>query len=257
MKYGTARTLTPRTLARYERRDVFTLVHAARFGHTMDEKESTMNLLVFGATGRTGLLLVAQALDEGHQVTAFVRSPRAMNIEHPDLAVMQGDILDYESVQSAVRGQDVVLSVLGVNSFKKNSIVSDGTQNIIGAMIEHRVARLICVTAMGLGDSRNQKGWAYLLPVSLMFHLQRLPILRNQFADRELQEQYIRTSPLDWIIVRPGGLTDGPRTGSYRHGFGVDDTTVKVRISRADLADFMLKQIASDTYLHKTPSLSY
>ncbi|MFC1975764.1 NAD(P)-dependent oxidoreductase [Chloroflexota bacterium] len=216
-----------------------------------------MKLLIFGATGRTGLALVSQALDEGHSVTAFARNPKAMNIQHPDLTVVQGDILDYESVDAAMQNQEVVLSALGVNSFKKNTIISDGTQNILKAMCEHHVKRFICVTTMGLGDSKNQKGWAYIMPISLMFRLQRLPILCNQFLDRELQEEYIKNSALDWIIVRPGGLTNGPHTGNYRHGFSIDDTTIKVQISRADVADFMLKQIADDTYLHKTPSLSY
>lgn len=216
-----------------------------------------MKLIIFGATGRTGLALVSQALDKGHNVTAFVRNPKAMDIQRPDLTVVQGDILDYESVHAAVQGQEVVLSALGVTSFKKNTIISDGTQNIITAMNEHRVKRFICVTTMGLGDSRKQKGWAYIIPISLMFRLQRLPILRNQFVDRDLQEEYIKKSTLDWIIVRPGGLTNGPRTGNYRHGFSIDDTTVKVQISRADVADFMLKQIADDTYLHQTPSISY
>jgi len=180
-----------------------------------------------------------------------------MSFQHADLVVMQGDIMDYESVSNAIVGQEVVLSVLGVNSFKRNTIISNGTQNIIRAMHEHHVRRFVCVTSMGLGESKKQKGWAYIMPISLMFRLQRLPILRNQFLDRELQEEYIKNSALDWIIIRPGGLTDGPHTGHYRHGFGIDDTTVKIRISRADVADFMLKQIDDDTYLHKTPSLSY
>ncbi len=216
-----------------------------------------MKLIIFGATGQTGLELVSQALDEGHRVTAFVRKPKTMNIQHLDIKVVKGDILEFDLVQAAVQGQEVVLSVLGVNSFKKNSIISDGTQNIIRAMNEQSTMRFICVTTMGLGDSKNQKGWAYIVPISLMFRLQRLPILRNQFIDRELQEEYIKKSTLDWIIVRPGGLTNGPRTGNYKHGFSIKDTTVKAQISRADVADFMLKQIADDTYLHKTPSLSY
>ena len=216
-----------------------------------------MKLIIFGATGRTGLPLVSQAVAKGHRVTAFVRNPKALNIQHPDLSVVRGDILDYETVHAAMQGQEVVLSVLGVNSFKKNTIISDGTHNIIMAMYAHHVNRFICVTSMGIGDSKKQKGWAYILPVSLMFRLQRLPILRNQFLDRELQEEVIKKSTLDWIIVRPGGLTNGPRTGNYCHGFSLADTTVKIKISRADVADFLLKQIADNTYLHKTPSLSY
>jgi putative NADH-flavin reductase len=216
-----------------------------------------MKLIIFGATGQTGLELVSQALDAGHSVTAFVRNPKIMNIRHLDLKVVKGDILEYDLVQAAVKGQEVVLSVLGVNSFKKNSIISDGTQNIIRAMNEHSTMRFICVTTMGLGDSKNQKGWAFIIPISLMFRIQRIPILRNQFIDRELQEEHIKKSTLDWIIVRPGGLTNGPRTGNYKHGFSIEDTTVKAQISRADVADFMLKQIADDTYLQKTPGLSY
>ena len=216
-----------------------------------------MKLIIFGANGRTGLELVSQALDDGHKITAFVRNPETMNIQHPDLKVVKGDILDYDLVQAAVQGQEVVFSVLGVNSFKKNSIISDGTQNIIRAMNEHNVRRFVCVTTMGLGESKHQKGWAYIMPISLMFRIQRLPILRNQFVDRELQEEHIKNSTLDWIIVRPGGLTNGPQTGNYSHGFSIEDTTVKAQISRADVADFMLKQITDNTYLHKTPSLSY
>ncbi len=216
-----------------------------------------MKLIIFGATGRTGIELVSQALDEGHRVTAFARKTKAMNIQHAELMVVQGDILDYESVSNAILDQEVVLSVLGVNSFKRNTIISNGTQNIIRAMYEHHIGRFVCVTSMGLGESKKQKGWVYIAPISLMFRLQRLPILRNQFLDRELQEEYIKNSTLDWIIIRPGGLTDGPHTGHYRHGFSINDTTVKIKISRADVADFMLKQIDDDTYLHKTPSLSY
>jgi putative NADH-flavin reductase len=216
-----------------------------------------MKLSIFGATGRTGNALVSQALDEGHRVTAFARNPKAMNIQHVELSVVQGDILDYASICTAIRDQEVVLSVLGANSFKRNSIISDGTQNIIRAMYEHHVKRFVCVTSMGLGESKKQKGWVFIMPISLMFRLQRLPILRNQFLDRELQEEYIKNSALDWIIVRPGGLTDGPHTGNYLHGFSNSYTPVKVKISRADVADFMLKQLNDNTYLHKTPSLSY
>jgi putative NADH-flavin reductase len=216
-----------------------------------------MKLIIFGATGRTGIELVSQALDEGHQVTAFARNPKAINVQHVKLMVMQGDIMDYESVSNAILDQEVVMSVLGVNSFKRNTIISNGTQNIIQAMYEHQVKRFICVTSMGLGESKKQRGWINIMPISFMFRLQRLPILRNQFLDRELQEEYIKNSTLDWIIIRPGGLTDGPHTGNYHHGFSINDTSAKIQISRADVADFMLRQIDDDTYLHKTPSLSY
>jgi putative NADH-flavin reductase len=209
-----------------------------------------MKLLVFGATGGTGREIVAQALDQRHVVTAFVRDPPAMTTKHERLKVVQGDIVDYSSVETAVQGQDAVLSALGVRQLGKTTILSDGTKHIIRAMDDHGVRRFICESSLGVGDSKGQLGWLINLFIIPLF-------LRNVFRDKEVQEQYIKQSNLDWIIVRPAVLTNGPRTGIYRSGFSPTDRTIKGKISRTDVADFMLKQLTDDTYLRKTPGLSY
>lgn len=209
-----------------------------------------MKLLIVGATGATGLELLEQALEAGDVVTAFARRPAAVQLRHASLRVQQGDILDYCAVETAVRGQDAVLCALGVRQVGKNTILSDGTRNLIEAMEKMQVRRLIVESSLGVGDSRGQLG-----PMHNWFVLPFL--LRNIFADKETQESLIRASRLEWIIVRPAILTNGPRTGRYKAGFAANNQSIKRKISRADTAEFMLKQLMDDTYLHKTPGLSY
>ena len=159
-------------------------------------------------------------------------------------------MLDYPSVEAAVQGQDAVLSALGVRKLRKNTILSDGTKNLLRAMDQHGVRRFVCESSLGVGDSRGQPGWVFNLFIIPLF-------LRNIFRDKEVQEQYIKQSDLNWIIVRPAALTNGPRTGVHRSGFSTTDRTIRGKIARADVADFMLKQLTDDTYLRKTPGLSY
>jgi putative NADH-flavin reductase len=212
-----------------------------------------MNLLIFGATGGTGRALVAQSLEQGHRVTAFARNPDAITTEHKDLAVAQGDILDYASVERAVKGQDAVLSALGIKAIWRNTTISDGTLNIITAMEKCEVKRFVFESAISIGDSKAQRR-----QVGILFNCILMPLFfRNMARDKEIQERYIMQSMLDWVIVRPVVLTNGPRTGIYRSEFSPTDTSIKGKISRADVAEFMLKQLTDDTYLHKTPSLSY
>ena len=250
-----------------------------------------MNLLIFGATGGTGRALVEQALQQGHTVTAFARNPSKVRTTHPNLRVVKGDIASYESVESALRGQDAALSALGMRIrgwpliavvlitqvirrlfhlvgpigwlvrlglpllayfilFRRTSTLSDGTKNIVRAMEKLDVKRFICESSLGIGDSKGQLG--------LLFNYLMIPVLlRNIFADKEIQEQVIKQSHLDWVIVRPGRLTNGPRTGNYKSGFSTTDKSIQAKISRADVADFMLQQLTAEAYLKKTPGVSY
>jgi len=207
-----------------------------------------MKLVVFGSTGSIGRELLKQALEQGHTVTAFARDPAKFDIKHTNLQVIQGDAMDLASVEKAVQNQEVVLCSLGAG--RKDTVRSEGTRNIISAMEKVGVRRFICQSTLGVGDSRGNLNifWKYI-----MFGL----LLRPMYADHVSQENYVRQSRLDWTIVRPGAFTDGERTGQYRHGFPGTDKTTKLKISRADVADFMLKQLIDDTYLHKTPGLSY
>lgn len=208
-----------------------------------------MRLLIIGATGGTGRQLVAQALARGHHVTAFARTPSKVRTRHERLSVAKGDVLDHASVEAAVRGQDAVLSALGHKRWLfPTTILSDGTRNVIRAMTALGVRRFVCETSLGVADSRGRLGLSYtLLLVPLLLHF--------YFRDKELQERYIKESSLEWIIVRPGGLTNGRKRGVYRHGHQVGHWLWTVRISRADVADFMLNQLTDTSYLRSTPGV--
>ena len=209
-----------------------------------------MKLIIFGSTGGTGRQIVAQALEQGHDVTAFARSPERLEQKHVKLQVIKGNVLDFASVERAIQGQDVVLCALGMSMKDKTMLRANGTKNIIRAMEKTGVKRFICQSSAGVGDSSDT------LPF-LMKYLIVPFMLRRAFADHEIQENYIKESQLDWIIVRPAALTDGEHTGSYQHGYTADNKTVTNKISRADTADFMLKQLADNSYLHKMPCISY
>jgi putative NADH-flavin reductase len=208
-----------------------------------------MKLIVFGSTGTIGRQLIFHALELGHEVTAFARNKEKLSdIIHTNLRIVEGDVFNFPSVKEAVKGQDVVLIALGAG--RKGKVRSEGTLNIIKAMEQIRIKRLICQTTLGAGESRG----------NLNFFWKRIMFgwfLKDAYEDHELQEKYIMDSPLDWTIVRPAAFTDGKLTGQYKHGFGADDHSIKLKISRPDVALFMLMQLSSNMYLHKTPALSY
>ncbi|WP_069164785.1 NAD(P)-dependent oxidoreductase [Nocardia altamirensis] len=206
-----------------------------------------MKIAVFGATSTVGRLVVEQALAEGHEVTAFTRSAASIGQRHERLHVVEGDVLDTHSVERAVTGQDAVLVSLGAG--RKGVIRAEGTRAVIEAMNRAGVKRLIVQTTLGVGDSKPNLNfvWKYL-----MFGM----LLRAAYADHELQEVYVQASDLDWTIVRPSAFTDGPRTRAFRRGFPGDEKGLSLKISRADIADFMLEQLNDTTYLRKAPGIS-
>lgn len=206
-----------------------------------------MKLLIFGATGATGRELVKQALAQGHTVTGFSRHAGDLVSDYPTLPVVEGDVTDRDTVEQAVRGQDAVLSALGSSSLKRNPALTEGIKHIVDAMEQHHVRRLVYQSSLGVGDSRKQVGFLVryiIIPL----------VLRNAIADHTDKERIIQQSGLDWVIVRPAGLTDGPHTGEYKAGETIE---FGAKISRADVADFMLKQVTDDACLRKTPGISY
>lgn len=209
-----------------------------------------MKLLIFGATGSIGTQVVEQALEKGHTVTAFVRNPGKLKMQHPNLNIFTGDVMNRTLVEKAVIGHDAAICVLGSGKKLTGTVRSQGTHNIIEALEKVGVRRFICQSTLGAGDSWDNLNfyWKYI-----MFGL----ILRKVFADHQIQEQYVRHSNLDWTIIRPGAFIEGTRTGKYRHGFPGSDRTSSLTISRPDVADFILKQLTDNTYLGKAASLSY
>jgi uncharacterized protein YbjT (DUF2867 family) len=200
-------------------------------------------VLIVGATGGTGRQLLAQALKQGYAVTALVRTPGKLSVEDPHLTVVQGDVLDRSAVEKAVRCQDAVFSALGHKRFfVPTRILSDGTRNIVSAMATHGVRRFVCETSLGIGDSVGRMGLYYSLFV--------IPcILPSYFWDKTRQERVIAASNLEWVIVRPAVLTNAKMRGTYRYGRRVGSFLWTARIARGDVADFMLKQLADDSYL--------
>jgi len=207
-----------------------------------------MRLIVFGATGTLGLQVVGQALAQGHRVTAFSRHPENLAIDSPDLTPVSGDVLDRSAVEAAVKGHDAVIVALGAGH--KGGIRAAGTQNVIDGMKGQGISRLICLSTMGAGDSRPLLNFFWK---RIMFGL----LLRAAYADHQAQENAVRDSGLDWTLVRPAAFTDGPVTGVYRHGFANTVKDLALKISRADVADFMLRQLTDSAYLRQAPGLSY
>lgn len=208
-----------------------------------------MNILIVGATRGIGRQLLEQALASGHNVTALVRNPQRLATQHERLRVVKGDILDPESVARAMAGQEAVCCTIGIKlPWPPVTVFSEGTRNLLQAMKTTGVRRLICVTGIGAGDSRGHGGFLY-------DYLFRPLLFRTVYADKDRQEALIKASDVDWTIVRPGFLTNGPITKNYRMLTDMTGVTAG-RISRADVAHFFLQELESRQYLGKTPLLT-
>ncbi len=209
-----------------------------------------MNLVVFGASGRTGRPLVEQALAAGHEVTAFVRDPSKLGMDQERLTVVKGDVKELGVVGEAISGADAVLSTLGHTKSSAKDVQTVGTQNIVAAMKESGVRRLVSLTGAGVSDPRDQPKFFDKAITALLKLLQK-----DVLEDGENHARVIENSGLDWVIVRGPMLTEGEKTGEYRVGYVGKNSGSK--ISRADVANFMLQQTEDDTYLGQKPMVSY
>jgi len=214
------------------------------------EREMGMKLLIIGASRGIGRQLLEQALQAGHPVTAMARHPENFPRQQAGLQMVAGDILDPSQVQQAVAGQEAVCLTIGVGvTWKPVTVFSQGTKNVLAAMAEHGVRRLVCVTGIGAGDSAGHGGFLY----DWLF---KPLLLKTIYEDKDRQEALIRASDTDWTIVRPGFLTNGPLTGNYR--VLTDLWGIKAdRISRADVAHFMLAELTEPLYVKQIPLLTY
>jgi len=210
-----------------------------------------MQVLILGGTGGTGRELIEQALGHGHDVRVMARNPDRVKKVHPRLEVVKGDIADTTALTAAVKGQDAVLSALGVNDRKPNTILSEGVRNLVTAMKRQKVRRLIFVSSLGVGDSKGRLGPMYnwvLLPA----------LLKNIFADKERAEEVIREADLRWTIVRPGALNSKRLTATYLAGpAAAAKKRLLPRIARADVADFMLDALEHDRFIREAPAIYY
>ena len=209
-----------------------------------------MKILVLGATGATGRLIVDQALAKGHAVVALVRK-KATAADLAGAELVEGDARDAAALTRAVAGCDAVVSSLGtaMSPFREVTMLSTATRALVGVMAKQNIRRLVCITGIGAGDSRGHGGFFYdrlFLPL----------MLRNVYEDKDRQENAIRASALDWIIVRPTALNDKPPRGHIRaltDLSGIQGGT----IARADVADFVVQQLTADTWLRKAPLITW
>jgi putative NADH-flavin reductase len=207
------------------------------------------SVLILGPTGGTGRQLVTQTLDAGHVVTAFARRPERLAQRHERLRVIAGSVTDGGSaLAEAVRGQDAVISALGRGtSFKAHGLMQQSIPAVLSAMRTHGVRRFIFTSAIGVGET--------IRDAPLFSRLMMRFLLSDLYADKAAAEAMIRRSGLDWIIVQPVQLTNGPLTGTYRAGERLPLRGIP-RISRADVAHFILGQLGESHYIGKTVLLA-
>ncbi|MDX2289733.1 MAG: SDR family oxidoreductase [Hyphomicrobiaceae bacterium] len=210
-----------------------------------------MKLLIMGASRGIGLEAVKASLEAGHSVRAFARSAPAMPLNHERLDKIAGDALSRADVASAVAGVDAVIQVLGASVgpatvVNGTTLFSEATRVLVDAMQANGVRRLICVTGLGAGDSRDHLGPLYRLAFTFT--------LRKIYDDKDIQEQIVRRSGLDWTIARPGLLRDGRATGLYRALDDPKDWKIGP-VRRADVALFLVDEAEQGLFIGKTPAV--
>lgn len=211
-----------------------------------------MRLAVFGSTGGTGRSAIAQALTVGDKVTVLARNPAALAEFGDRITVVAGDVLDPTAVTRVVEGAEVVISALGIGMHRHaTTVYSQGTANVISAMLAEGSRRLLVVSTSSL-EIPSPRQFAEHAIAKFLLHR----ILAKPYSDMALMEQHIRSSDLDWTLVRAARLTNGPLTGRYR-----TVVNAKLRgcwsISRPDVAHYCLTHAADAASIRRTVEIAY
>ena len=208
-----------------------------------------MDLTVFGASGRTGVPLVGQALEAGHEVTAFVRDRSKLPVEHENLTVIEGDVYTGEGVREAVAGADAVLSVLGQTDSGPDDLLTVAGEHVMDAMASEGVERYVTLVGAGVrmeGERPSLFGRAIGLALRLL--------AREALEDAEDHVDDVRASDRRWTVVRVPRLSEAEPRGEYRVG---DVEPGRQAVSRADVAEFMLTVVEEESYVHELPKMTY
>jgi putative NADH-flavin reductase len=196
-----------------------------------------MKIVIFGASGKTGTLLIEQALAKGYQVVAYARRAGSVAQQNPNLKIVIGELNDKDKLKEAIMGADACISALGGNSLYIHATeIVTGIDNIVSIMEQEKVGRIIYLSSIGAGGSRNT-----MSPVAKFFIADLM--FRVPLADHNANEQRIAKSKLQWTVVRPSALTDGPETVTVNHGNQKTIPHGNPRVSRTNLASFMLEQL--------------
>jgi putative NADH-flavin reductase len=209
-----------------------------------------MRLLVVGASGRTGRILVERALERGHEVTALDLGTGEAAEARESLRIVRGDILAPETLPTALDGQDAIVSLVSPHPRRNGRVYVEGTRNLTDAVARAGVARLVVVSAEGAGVNPAR------LPLFYRIVL-KIPVVARLYPDiARMETDLIARADVDWTIVRAAVLSDGPMTGVYRTQVG-DVVPGGSRISRADLADFLLTVVESGDYVRQRVAIAY
>ena len=206
-----------------------------------------MKVLVIGAAGKSGRAVVEQALAAGHDVTAFVHKTEGY-LPDSNVRVVEGDATDRSAMDSAMLGQDAVIDTIGgKNPLKATTLEASAAATITASMQSSGVRRLVVISMIGEGESLANTNWWERVLLST--------ILKAEMKDKAAMEAIVDASGLDWIIVRPPFLNDDPGTGDI-HVFSAETGEAAHKLTRADLAAFMVAQLSSDEYLQKTVAVA-
>ena len=209
-----------------------------------------MKIVVFGSTGDTGIELVKQAIQRGHEVTAFARDPSKISLSDSKLRMVKGDVLDLKTVTAAVAGAQAAISALGVRLGQSPGTVrSEGTRNIVSALAAANVRRFVSVSTVGVGDSLNRLSFFAGVFLPRIIGAQRL-------KEAERQEEIIRQSSLEWTILRPTRLVNEAAAGRYKIGSDLH-TGMGSKLARADLAAALLEQLEKTDFVRQTPTVTH
>lgn len=216
-----------------------------------NKKSSLLNIVVLGANGGIGSQAVLQALKAGHKVTAILRTPDNLKFIHPNLQIVQGDVLKPDALEEHLKNKDVVISAIGKNSLNKTTLYSQGNQNLIAVLKKTGTNRVFFISASGLEINPT---YSLIMKFIIKFILQKL--LRKMYADLWKMESIIKESKIDWTIMRPPKLTNGPETEKYR--FEIDGFLNQgLKISRADVAHFIIHNLNNEAIIKKTVEVAY
>ncbi|HET9909692.1 MAG TPA: SDR family oxidoreductase [Anaerolineales bacterium] len=209
-----------------------------------------MKLIIFGASGGTGLDVVKQALEAGHFVTAFVRTPSKISIQHPNLTLFAGDVMNAGAVEKAIAAQEAVISVLGPVRPPVPHMMETAAKNIVAAMKKYGVRRIVSTTGAGVRQPEDQPKFMDRL-IGVLLNL----LAKEVVLDSAENVKVVQSSNLDWTIVRFPRLMNGAHTGKYRVGYVSKDSSTQ--FSRADGADFILKELVERKWVRELPLVSY
>jgi len=210
-----------------------------------------MNITVFGGTSATGLLVVEKALAAGHRVIVYARNPAKMVLKHVNLVVVAGELTEAANIAEAVHVADAVISLLGPTGVSKELVISNGLAHILVAMKQHGVQRLVATVSSSYRDAQDRFQFWFDFGV-VMLRLMANSILK----DIERTGKLVAESQLDWTIIRLPKLGNKPATGRLAIGYTGDGEVSFFSLSRADLADFLLRQLDNKKYLHQAPVVS-